>query len=523
MPRYTKQKLKTIDVTKLKGIENLQGVSFNPHNVTAILGANCIGKSSLLHALASCYQPQDGELSEDHRISEYLKPNPHALWRGTEYKITYEYRDRGGSEEIIPDDKVFSKNSDRWKPRYDRRPYRSVFYIGIHTTLPLLEYINFIKNKSAVGSQRIRYTTEEQTSEIFQAVRQKASYIFNRNYSNIYTHEISGWSEMLFGLACDNMTYSQISMGAGEQRVLKILTTVFRAPEYALILIDELDLLLHDDAFQRIVEVIRDRASQKNIQVVFTTHRESVLRNPQHLNIRYLKKVGSDTKVLNQVTPDALLQLTGTLDKSLTVYVEDGLSERIVKKVSQSINISKHIKVVQFGAAQNIFVMAGSTAIEHPEKDAVFVLDGDVYRGSSDKETQMNSAITGRSEVARNQRERALEMIFQYNIPESLNPEQYIKESIVKLTAEQVPPHLKEIYTALSNVHAVLDKHNYINAIMHYYDEPQNIIIKDVVDLFSLTPQWLSFISNVKAELERKAEQLALGIEESQLEVQVEL
>lgn len=181
MARFINQKLLSIDVGKLKGIEGLTDLSFTPNRVTAILGANCIGKSSLLHALASCFQPEDGEKSENHRMSEYLKPNPHALWDNTSFSIKHEFEDRVNYLGIQAETRPYSKTRDRWKPRYDRRPYRSVFYVGIHTTLPILEYINFIKNKSKIGSQRIRYETIEQTSDLYRLIREKASYILNRD------------------------------------------------------------------------------------------------------------------------------------------------------------------------------------------------------------------------------------------------------------------------------------------------------------------------------------------------------
>ncbi len=135
MARYHEQKIHNISIKKLKGIENLQSLSFTPKNVTAIIGANCIGKSSLLHALASSYQPENHRESENHRISEFLKPNPHALWDSTEFSISYEFKDRGQGDTIFNESRTYSKNNDRWAPRYDRRPFRPVFYIGIHTTL----------------------------------------------------------------------------------------------------------------------------------------------------------------------------------------------------------------------------------------------------------------------------------------------------------------------------------------------------------------------------------------------------
>lgn len=511
MGRYINQRLLSISVDKLKGIENLRNLTFTPHNVTAILGANCIGKSSLLHALASCYQPEDGERSENHRMSEYLKPNPHALWNSTKYDIDYEFVDRANLQEVLSQSKVYEKTNDRWKPIYDRRPYRCVFYVGIHTTLPILEYINFIKNKSSIGSQRIRYETSELTDDMHRLVKEKAGYVLNRNYTHIYKHRILGWSEDLYGLACDDMTYSQISMGAGEQRIIKILKTVFDAPDSSIILIDEIDLLLHEDAFQRIIEVIKLRAQDKKLQVIFTTHRESVLKQAQVINIRYLYKSNGQTLVLEQITPDALKKLTGVLDKSITLYVEDKLSSRVIKKVCQNLRISRHIKTIEFGAAENCFAITAGAIISTPNASIFSVLDGDVFVTPAEKQAKLNTIITGSSRESRDHRQSTLERIYQYQIPANISPEQYIKQSIVALDRDNISDEFIEIYDALSSINAVLNRHNYINEIIDFYDETPDIIVKDVVSLFATTPEWEEFVNPIRNALETEAERLQLN------------
>ncbi|TNJ13382.1 AAA family ATPase [Aeromonas veronii] len=510
MSKIYDQKIISIEVKKLKGIENMEPLLFLPKNVTAILGANCVGKSSLLHAIASSYQPEHGEKSENHRMSEYLKPNPHALWNNTEFSVKLQYKDRANGDNIISDTRTYTKRSERWKPRYDRRPYRSVFYIGIHTTLPALEYINFIKNKSKVGSQRIRYETTELKDELYQKVKDKVSYIFNRQYSSIYKHKIATWPDELYGLSYGDMTYSQISMGAGEQRVIKILKTVFDAPKNSIILIDEIDLLLHEDAFQKIIEVINLHACDKHQQVIFTTHRESVLRKSNDINIRYLHKVGTDTKVLDQVTPDLLAKLTGTLEKSITLFVEDKLSSRIVKKISQELEISRHIKSIEYGVAHNCFAVTAGAYISDSSKKTLGIIDGDKFRSQEEKNKIMCSVITGTSAESRIIRESVLNRIYQYTIPIDKSPEQYIKECICRLVRDNVPESYREIYDALSNIEAVLNRHNYVNSITDFYDESEEVIIKDVVELFSKTSEWYEFTSEVTNSIKHLAEELTL-------------
>ncbi len=86
----------------------------------------------------------------------------------------------------------------------------------------------------------------------------------------------------------DNMRYSSLSMGAGEQRVLKILKTVYAANAYSVILIDEIDLLLHVLALKRLIKKLSDIAIKKNLQIIFTTHSMEVRKFQDIVDIRYL-------------------------------------------------------------------------------------------------------------------------------------------------------------------------------------------------------------------------------------------
>lgn len=131
----------------------------------------------------------------------------------------------------------------------------------------------------------------------------------------------------------DGLRYSALSMSAGEQKVFYILEKVFRATKYSLILIDELDLLLHDQAMKKLIEVILERAEDKNLQVIFTTHRESVLELEDKINIRHIVCRSGKTLCFNETKPDAINRLTGVQPRPIEVFVEDDLASTIVKKL----------------------------------------------------------------------------------------------------------------------------------------------------------------------------------------------
>jgi hypothetical protein len=73
-----------------------------------------------------------------------------------------------------------------------------------------------------------------------------------KDYQSLTSHRTHR-KELIGVHTASGITYSSLSMGAGEQRLVKILTTVFHAEPYSLILIDEIDLLLHCNARKRLI------------------------------------------------------------------------------------------------------------------------------------------------------------------------------------------------------------------------------------------------------------------------------
>lgn len=176
-------------------------------------------------------------------------------------------------------------------------------------------------------------------------------------------------------------------MSAGEQKVFHILKTIYEAGKYSLILVDELDLLLHDLALKRLIEVIVERAEDKKLQVIFTTHRESVVERDD-INIRHIFSSNQKTYCLNETKPDALTRLIGGPIRSINIFVEDDLSKAIVNQIASKLKLKKHIQVDRFGAALNCFtIVAGMYLNNNNLKHHFFILDGDVYITEEEKKT----------------------------------------------------------------------------------------------------------------------------------------
>ncbi|MGL0932641.1 AAA family ATPase [Vibrio vulnificus] len=196
MAVISQQKLKSLYVRKLKNLIELN-IDFEGAPVTAILGPNGNGKSTVLHALACAYQPVSN--GENLKFSNFFLPNTDALWNESYMVITHTYRDGPTLHSNV--ETVYEKTS-RWKPYYDRQPKRDLFYIGIDKCVPMIE----MEKKQA----KINYATNEVAEDVFTTILQKASLILNRRYLKYNIHTASGKDFM--GVEVEGLRYSALSM-----------------------------------------------------------------------------------------------------------------------------------------------------------------------------------------------------------------------------------------------------------------------------------------------------------------------
>lgn len=480
----SEQKVKSVSIKKLKNINHLEGLSFEGKALTAILGANGCGKSTILHALACCYKPINE--GKNHIFSHYFTPTTDASWQGSNFTLNHSYRN--GKDGCIEVNQNFSKQSDRWSPKYERRIERHVEFIGIKSCVPKIE--------DETQTSLIRYDTISILSETATKILTSLGVIFNRNYAELNQHN-SG-KKQYSGLKLDGKRYSSLSMGAGEQRVLAILNKVFFAPKYSLILIDEIDLLLHTLALRRLLFELNKRASDKNLQIIFTTHREAVIDWGEIVNIRHIYQTPDKTYVFEDTKPDALQRLTGNQLRPLDIFVEDNFSKAIVEKVAAMIGLRKYVSVTTFGAATNCFVLASGLAMKDESFDnKLFVLDGDVYETSEKKNAAINKVYSGTETDSGVRKEIILNGIRQYNSVNFKSPEESIHEMLISINAKDLNDEGAEIVNVAKRVVSVSDQHDLINEVNKQMGYGLTEGIGKIIDVASKSNFWGNYVSSI--------------------------
>lgn len=488
----TQQKLKEIHIHSLKNIKDLE-ISFNDEKrLTAIMGSNGTGKSTILHALACCYKPLRRMKTEDYHFSFFFTPTNDSPWTGSALSIVSEERTQNNVHLIT---KKFTKPRDRWVPKYNTRPARYVIYIGIVSSVPSIE---LEKSKNSIN-----YSTIPMSDEVSNVVKIKASYILNRDYSSYNLHETK--KSTYIGVELGKIKYSALSMSAGEQRVFKIIAEILKAPKYSLLLIDEIDLLLHPEALKKLILVLNELADQKKLQVIFTTHSPVVIELNETINIKHIFNTAEKTLCFNETKPEAVFRLTGQREYVLEVFVEDDLSKAIVEYMCELMDIKPYVSVKMYGAAINCFTLVGGMLLQG-EKDidkSILVLDGDVYTAVAEKEKHLNKVITGNTHEHKKKREQALSQIYQFNLPDEYSPEKYIWSLIrgIELPSDSNTRKIKE--TCMS-INMVSDSHEYVNEIIKSLGYGREIGLYKVIKAASESAFWEEYIEPVSQWLMSK-------------------
>ena len=489
-------KLNSMSIEKLQGINNLAEITFTPHRITGIFGPNCLGKTTILHAIACCYQPFSPQIEgrENYIFSRFFRPNTDATWVGSKLSIKTNFKKDVDSEEEAQIN--YRKDADRWAPKYTRRHERDVVYIGIDTCVPAVD-----KEKSTT---RVLYTREAINND---KTLPAMADIFNVNYNErakLYVNEKHRYK----GLGVGEIKYSDLSMGAGEQRILCILDAMYSLRKNGLLLIDELDLLLHDDALFRFINIANRHAASKEIQIIFTSHRISLLKLESEINIRHLVKFSGNTYCLTGNSIEAVRRLSGNSTTPIEIYTEDNVSKCIVEHIAGDLAIRKFIKTTLFGAASNAFTVAAGLIIKGENSDhCLIVLDGDKYENADEKQSMIKKILTGNTEIAEEQRRRSLELIQSYATNRK-SPEKYIIEMIQSMDENNVPEKLKEMYNELLREANSLDGHDiFLRPIRNLgLEYPEGI--RPIIEIAALSEKWDEFVASVKTWLQNQKEQL---------------
>ncbi|CBJ39767.1 ATP-dependent nuclease [Ralstonia pseudosolanacearum] len=478
-----------LSINRLKGISSLDEIRFDEKPLTAILGPNGCGKSTILHALACCYKPVEGADQQNWQFRDFFTPTTDATWAGSSLEMLHSHRD--GAIQFSNLRTEYRKSADRWSPRYANRPERYVRFIGIKSCVPRIEEETY--------TSVINYQTE--THADAGLIMAKMGTVFNRAYNELNIHRAH--ARRYPGLALDGTRYSALAMGAGEQRVLEILSAVFNAPKYGLILIDEIDLLLHTAALTQLIGILFQRAQEKSLQIVFTTHREAILELKDMVSIKHIHTVRAVPKTycFSNTKPDALRRLTGQQERPLEIFVEDEMALAIVEYELFRLGMKRVANITPYGAATNCFTLAAGLILSggHSVDSQLFLLDGDLYVTQELQLERANAVLSGTEAHTTARRQSCLESIRKLcaQAGASSAPEAQIHRMIRDLPQQQ-DKGMNEIIALAAGIEAVDDTHSFIELIVQTLNVYRPVGLNAIVKVAALSPAWEPYVAELR-------------------------
>lgn len=423
-----KQFITHVRFPKFKNLEPDIRIDFS-FPVTALVGANGIGKSSVLHALwgmpfgyttsrfwfATELDPIEGTQKNPQR---YIYGHWNESYKGVvetrkarigskrDYWEPYRWSKADGMEPV-PEKDYEGKSKDRWNP-----VKRSVVYINLKTAFGSFDrYFHFDSGLKSGAKRRVMLREARRLKSIIEGNRtsyslggrerlfenrmlnedelSSVSKVLGREYDSarLIRHSLypGNRGQDLSVLFRRGMEYSEAFAGSGEVAAVSAVVDILSASPYSLILLDEPETSLHPGAQRALLRFILEQVKLHKHQVIISTHSAEFLEGLPHDAIKVFEDNGKQqTRVLATCSPFVALHRLGKpAAEKRRILVEDPLAELLVLQAAKGLDPGEaksfEVKVAP-GGAESIIKYHGPGAMATGD-DLYVLLDGDQKRG----------------------------------------------------------------------------------------------------------------------------------------------
>jgi len=300
-------------------------------------------------------------------------------------------------------------------------------------------------------------------------------------------------------------------MSSGELRVFRIIDAVYSAPKYALILIDEIDLFLHQDALVRMLANLHQHCKEKNKQLVFTTHSPSVAELSDLVSIWSIHSATSKTVVWAGYSHEALRLITGKQSRPISIYVEDDVAEAIASQVAGDLGLRKFVEIGRFGPASNAFSLSAGLLLSGAAMDDVLILlDGDVQASKTIRRESIKKALSGSLVEHKEKRKSALAIVRRLHPRGGKSPEQTLHHMLQLLDESKFSSGDSALLKIVSTVINVPERHGFINQVILDSGEHRAVALSKLVGIASKSDLWPSYTRLLRSWLLIRGKKLAL-------------
>lgn len=352
---------KRLEWVELHGLRGWIGQRIEfPFPITAIVGENGVGKSSILQAVAASFQGK-------HYASDFFPDTPWEVVSKAEIRSSHREGATSGSKTT-----AVRKPTERWRGNEERLE-RPVVYIDLRRIQPMAARTGY--------ARMAKRDVSEVSSEAFDAdTIERFSRIMGRDYSLAkLAITTADDSRSVPVVARSGSAYSGFHSGAGEITMAELLPK--KIQKYSIVLIDEVETSLHPRTQRRLIRDIATWCRLQEAQCILTTHSPYILDELPPEGRIYLMEGDGQKRIIAGVSPAlAMTKMDDEIYPEADVYTEDDKSavllSEIVNRSSQKDLIVRY-QAIPYGPA-NVGRSLGTMVAQRrfPRPSLVF-LDGD--------------------------------------------------------------------------------------------------------------------------------------------------
>lgn len=360
----------------LRGLDELN-IKFD-YPIVAIAGKNGSGKSTIL-ALACCaYHNNKSGFKLPRRKNSYYTFSDFFIQHSEEVppegiEIAYYFaHNQLRKTPALPEgigigvQKRRKNKGGKWND-YADRVKKNVVFLGIERIVPHSE-----RSQSRSYS---RAFCDGAPKGWEGKVKDAVGYVLGRNYTNYRHLEHSKYSLPIVQVG--NTIYSGFNMGAGENALFEIFSTIYSCGAGSLLVMDEIELGLHAEAQRRFIERLKDVCFETHTQVICTTHSSEIFDCLPYDARFFVEKVNGKTKITGGISSDfAFAKLSAIPGTEVELLVEDEVAKAILL-TSLPAAIRSRVAINVIGSATALARQLAAIHVRGEEHPTLAIFDGD--------------------------------------------------------------------------------------------------------------------------------------------------
>ena len=166
-------------------------------------------------------------------------------------------------------------------------------------------------------------------------------------------------------------------MGAGENALFEIFSTIYSCGEKALLVLDEIELGLHSKAQKLFMRKLKEVCKETGTQVICTTHSKEIFECLPDDARFYVESIAGKTRTTAGISPDFAFSKMGvTNSQELDIYVEDEVAKTLIE-ISLPATTRTRVRIQIIGSASAISRQLAALSMRAEDRSTLAIFDGD--------------------------------------------------------------------------------------------------------------------------------------------------